>query len=141
VRLVEAAVGREKATIDFFPHRDTRASSALKAHDVDVAPIAVPVVSLDECLGSEPVARPALLKLDVQGYELEVLLGARATIARCDAIVAEVSFVSSYERAATFDAIYRHLRDGGWIFARPVDVLLDDSGLIAEMDALFLRSE
>jgi FkbM family methyltransferase len=139
VRLIQSAVGRETSTIDFFAHPDSRSSSALKAHDVDVPPTAVPVTSLDESMGAEPLARPALLKLDVQGYELEVLLGARATLAQCDAVVAEVSFATRYERAPTFDAIYRHLHDGGWAFARPVDVLLDSTGVIGEMDALFVR--
>lgn len=57
----------------------------------------VPLRSLDALVAVGQVTRPALIKIDVEGHELDVLRGARATIAEASpAIVFEFN-----ERAAT----------------------------------------
>jgi FkbM family methyltransferase len=56
-----------------------------------------PVRRLDDVLREQDLVRPCLLKLDVQGFELEVLKGAIETLKRVDSIYSEVSFVELYE--------------------------------------------
>ena len=43
-----------------------------------------------------------MLKIDTQGYELEVLKGAARTLDRIDYILVETSFVPLYEGQANF---------------------------------------
>jgi FkbM family methyltransferase len=56
-----------------------------------------PVRRLDDVLRGQDLVRPCLLKLDVQGFELEVLKGAIETLKRVDSVYSEVSFVELYE--------------------------------------------
>ena len=50
----------------------------------------VPVVTLDEVVGRRGLERVELLKIDVEGYEAEVLAGAHQTLARTNNIVLEI---------------------------------------------------
>jgi FkbM family methyltransferase len=62
----------------------------------EVRTVDVPVRTLDSWAGEHPLDRPTLLKIDVQGFELDVLRGALSTLARVDEILVEASFVELY---------------------------------------------
>ena len=55
------------------------------------------------------------LKLDVQGYELEVLEGGRATLADVDVIEIELSFAQLYEGQPLFDECLQAVRSSGFV--------------------------
>lgn len=67
------------------------------------------VRTLDGVLADRELRQPALLKVDVQGFELPVLLGAERTLESFDQILVEASFVELYEGQALFPAISAHL--------------------------------
>ena len=54
--------------------------------------VRVPVISLDEYLGREGVERVDVVKIDVQGAEMDVLLGMRQTLARSPQVVLFTEF-------------------------------------------------
>lgn len=56
----------------------------------------VPVRRLDDILGAGDFARPALLKIDVQGFEFEALAGASEILDSIDVVYVECSFVELY---------------------------------------------
>lgn len=62
----------------------------------------------------EVIEPPALLKIDVQGYELEVLKGAGKLLQRFQAVVLEVSHAELYHGAPTPDEIATFLDDAGF---------------------------
>lgn len=143
VRLVEAAVGSRDGTITFHPQAYDLASSVLPAaggSQGGPAPFDVPVGRLDTLLRDEPLDGPVLLKLDLQGYELEALRGAPETLARSTHVLLETAFRSGYVGEPPFDDLNDHLRSAGFRFLRPVDVLRDATGEIVQMDALFGRA-
>lgn len=80
----------------------------------------VPVRKLDEY--ADRVHGRALLKLDVQGYELHVLEGAINVLHRFAAIVLEVSHVELYHGAPTAIEISEFLRAHGFTHKARVDV-------------------
>ena len=141
VTTVESAVGNEDGTLTFYRNAYDLASSALPAADgaARTEPLEVPVGRLDTLLRDHTLPAPVLLKLDLQGYELEALRGATETLTRVDHVLLEVAFVSSYLGEATFDELYAFLREAGFRFRQPIDVLTDDDGAIVQMDALFER--
>ena len=69
----------------------------------------VQVVRLDDVLGEDD--HVDLLKIDVQGFEKNVLDGARRTLARTRAIIIEMNFVRHYEGELSFGPLYDRLID------------------------------
>jgi FkbM family methyltransferase len=74
----------------------------------------VPIKRLDASL-TTPLRRPALLKIDVQGFELEVLKGATDLLPQVDAVYVEASYVELYEGQALNEEIERFLTAAGFI--------------------------
>ena len=83
-----------------------------------------------------------MLKLDVQGYEPQVLEGATETLKRVNYVLLEASFRPLYEGEGVFMEIARVMEGRGFDFLRPVDWLIDPrNGEILQMDALFVKSD
>jgi FkbM family methyltransferase len=87
-----------------------------------------------------PDGEPAFLKLDVQGFEFEVLKGAGASIPQIVGIQAELSFVPLYEGAPLFREMIDHLDRLGFELAGVEPGFEDpDSGEMLQADGLFVR--
>lgn len=144
VTVIESAVGNSDDTIRFFQYADSLASSALPLEGKQSAhrkELEVPIGRLDTMLDPDAIREPVLLKLDVQGYELEALRGASHTLSIVQYVLLEIGFESAYVGNPSFDEIYDLLREAGFYFRRPVDVLTNEHGAIYVMDALFEREQ
>jgi FkbM family methyltransferase len=86
--------------------RPRRALKVTATHDVDV------LVGDDVLSG--PFERPLLVKLDVQGAELDVLAGMPKLLAAADAVLVEVSFAPLYDGQADPSAVVAHLLGAGF---------------------------
>ncbi len=73
----------------------------------------VPIQRLDALIAL-PLARPSLLKIDVQGFELEVLQGATELLPEIDAVYVEASDVELYQGQALLAQIERFLLEAGF---------------------------
>ncbi len=76
--------------------------------------ITVRVARLADALDLATLPKPILMKIDVQGGELDVLKGAGDTLAMVDAIYVEVSFVELYERQPLASEITAYLHTHGF---------------------------
>ena len=128
---------------------DTRSSSVLprnerfadKAGWTSKESRQVPARRLDGLV--DELLRPgerAYLKLDIQGYERHVLDGAGDTLGRFEALELELSVRPLYEGQAQLAEMLPMLAERGF---RPVclePILLDDDGLLMELDGLFART-
>lgn len=102
----------------------------------------VKVSTLDLEFADRKIESPALLKLDVQGYESNVLLGGAETLKRIDYVILETSFKPLYEGEMVFREILSLMETHGFRFVRPVGWLSDNNtGEVLQMDALFARHD
>lgn len=83
--------------------------------------------------------RPTLLKIDVQGYELAVLVGAGGSLELVDEIIVECSFVELYTGQPMADAVVCHLRAAGFALAGVYGVTRTGRGVCLQADLLFRR--
>ncbi len=102
--------------------------------------VTVPVETLDNMTAGLPMVDPVLLKMDVQGYEDQVLAGGQVTASRAAAVIIEVSFETLYEGQPLFDDIYRLLTAMGFTYKGNLEQAPDSSGRILYADAIFLRT-
>lgn len=149
VRTFGLALGEKEGEVEFHVNSHSHSSSILPlaASHLDAFPdarehsqIRVEVSTLDRIFANIELKSPVLLKLDVQGYELQVLEGGRDLLARVDHVLLEASFKPMYQGEAVFMAIERKMREFGFEFLRPVGFLrAPDTGEFLQMDALFQR--
>ncbi len=103
-------------------------------------PVTVKVETLDGVAATLDLADPILLKIDVQGYEDQVLAGGKTTCGRAAAIIIEVSFETLYEGQPLFDDIYRTLTGMGLVYKGDLEETAErNSGRNLYADAIFLR--
>ncbi len=91
---VLAAAGENPGSAIINVHPDKFGSSLLKEFEgpgVDGVPREIPVVTIDQLCASRNLAGPYLLKVDVQGAELQVLAGATRTLQRTEVVILEVT--------------------------------------------------
>lgn len=116
LQLVSCLLGAEDRELVQF-HLAETASSVLseRAHPQTVT-ASFPMRTVDhvveEDCGGEA---PEFLKLDVQGYELEVLKGAVGSLSSIQVILAEVNFLEIYEQVPLFGDFVSWLSERGWV--------------------------
>lgn len=102
------------------------------------AVIEVPTARLDATFPEAP-RRPCLLKVDVQGAELEVLKGAERLLEQVDEIYVECSFVEFYREQPLIDDVIVHLAARGFRLRGIHSLVRDTHGRCLQADVLFAR--
>ncbi len=131
--LIPAALAREPGELDFHITDDSASASLLKPREQmnqyyghgfsDQKTIRVPVTTLDALTADVPAV--SLIKMDVQGYEMQVLEGATQTLKKTRAVMMEVTFYSHYEGDASFDTLHKFMAKNGfalWNLSMPFKV-------------------
>jgi FkbM family methyltransferase len=141
------AIGERVGTIEFQVNTDSQVSSVLSLGEDRKQSfpgssvqrtMSVPLTTLDALFGGRGLTSPVLLKIDVQGYEDQVIAGAAAFLQSVRWVVMEVSFARLYEGEKDFPSMLALMTGHGFRFVRPLNFhTLGQSGAIIEMDALF----
>ena len=101
----------------------------------------VTVKRLSDVLGNLSLPKPALLKIDVQGYELHVLQGSEELLPAFDRIYCECSFVPLYDGQALATEIIEFLSDRGFQLRGIHNPCYAKDGSTIQADFLFERRE
>lgn len=102
--------------------------------------ITVDMVRLDDYVQSQGLPLPDLMKLDVEGYELEVLKGAINCMKHCRYIILEVSFLERHIAQPLFhDVAYFMAQNGFLVHAFPKGMHLAQP--IHSVDILFRNTK
>ena len=101
----------------------------------------VDVDRLDSQISSTDVRPGSMLKIDVQGFERDVIEGAGEVLQDFDTLLIEASFQTLYEGEWTFTEMVGDLASRGFEFKRPVGFLQDPQNAeYLQIDALFVKA-
>jgi len=96
--------------------------------------------SVIEELGSERPLRNVYLKLDTQGFDLEVVRGAAATRPRVRALQTEISMQHLYQRAPSYRETLDELTKLGFAVTAMCPVVRDEQMRVVEFDCVMVNA-
>ena len=107
--------------------------------DANLQVRAVETVRLDTLAAREKLPAPDLVKIDVQGAELEVLAGATETLRGAAALIVEVSLVDYNKGAPLLAEVIAAIDRLGFKCADLCEVHRNDRNFVLQLDLLFAR--
>jgi hypothetical protein len=117
----------------------TSTQEALFPGTEEVSTATVRVAPLREFIPASDTKPPALLKLDVQGFELEALRGCEDLLDRFAYVYAECSFVELYVGQPMADEVIAWLREHAFKLHGKYNTVHDRDGRAIQADMLFAR--
>lgn len=105
----------------------------------EVGTTSVDVAPLDFFLKSADIIAPALLKIDVQGYEFEVLMGCESLLRYFDHIYCECSFIELYTGQKMANSIVDWLSKSGFKLSGTYNLSYGADGKAIQADFMFDR--
>jgi FkbM family methyltransferase len=140
---VLAAAGQSPGSATFHVHADKVSSSLLtevEGPSVDGTPRTVPVVSLDQLTAERHLPGPYLIKLDVQGAELQVLAGASRTLQHTEVLILEGTLFATMIGGPQLHDLILRMKGLGFVVYDLYPILyrpLDNA--LAQVDVIFVR--
>jgi hypothetical protein len=98
------------------------------------------VVRLDDALRVSELPHPVMLKIDVQGFELNVLKGAERSLTDIDHLYIELSFAPLYVGQPLASEVVAWLAQRGFVLAGIYHVEPDQAGRSIQADVHFQRT-
>lgn len=105
----------------------------------EVATINVQVEPLEALVDDKDILSPAMLKLDVQGFELDAIQGCESLLSRFKWIYCECSFVELYSGQKLAAEVISWLSSKGFLIKGMYNPSYDRGGQAVQADFLFQR--
>jgi len=143
IKYLQSAVGSKNGYVYINVHKDLVGSSILKETDSpfsDGQLRKVPLISLDKAV--KGFKGPYLIKIDVQGAELKVLLGAKETLELTEYIILEVSLFESMKDGPQLFDVVDFMKERGFVVYDIVGALyrpLDKA--LSQVDMVFVKEK
>ena len=97
------------------------------------------IKKLNSCLKKKDLQKPCLLKIDVQGYELEVLKGCQELLNCFDFIYIECSFVELYKKQPLYNEVNTWLKKKNFKYVKKFNTSFDNNNKIIQADFFFKK--
>lgn len=143
VHVHHQALSSKTDEVDLHVTSEGFTTSLLKASDPTIAPPGegqrVTCVVLDDWRREQGQAAAEFIKLDLQGHELDALMGAEETLrAGVLGLLVEVNFYARYDGSCLFHDIASHLSERGFQVYRFYEMMNGPRGAIRQADVLFV---
>lgn len=100
----------------------------------------VPIVTIDGLVHAGKMPIPDLVKIDVQGYELEVLRGCLGCLGKTDVFIIETSFLHPLDRRPNYYRVVEFMEAYGYRIFDLVDLKYrPGDGALWQVDICFVR--
>lgn len=149
VHVVQAALGERPGRAKFNINVSRPTSSLLAAAEFVqsdlkqltqlVEQVEVDVVTIDTYCRDSGVDRVDIIKLDLQGYDYQALLGAKAVLANARVVLVEVLIVELYKGCGLFPDILRLMQESGFGLFTLCGLHYGNSDELLWSDAIFVR--
>jgi FkbM family methyltransferase len=145
------ALGDSNGQVEFHRSSHATSSSVLPMADLHKQSFpssskdtieTVEIKRLDDLIMQENIllGKEVFTKIDVQGFEYDVLLGGVETISKSKVIICEVSFDFLYEDQKLFDDVYKLIQGMGFLFVGMLSQIHHpNSGRILQANAIFQK--
>ena len=139
---MQALLGAQEGLGTFHAHKDQSSVLPNSQGKAFGEKIQTRVVTLDGVIKELHFPWPDLIKLDLQGYELECLKGGFQALSGAQAVIAEANFFRFQGGQPLFTDVVAFMERSGYrlydilnLWVRPLD------GALAQGDFLFLRKD
>lgn len=103
--------------------------------------VRLPMTTLDQLLAHEAMPAPEFIKLDVQGYELEVLKGAKQALRTAEFVLLEVSLWPYNQGSPLLADVAHWMAQEGFRAYEIFDISRRADGVLLQIDVLFARTD
>lgn len=141
-----AAVASQEGRASCNVHHDLVGSSlyqeAEEGSDIDGVRREVRTITLDRLVGERQATPPYLIKIDVQGAELDVLAGGEKTLENAEYVLLEVSLFHFFKQGPVFCDVVAYMKARGFV---PYDIYelqyrpLDHA--LSQVDIAFVKED
>ncbi|MBM3794758.1 MAG: FkbM family methyltransferase [Acidobacteria bacterium] len=148
VRVIQAAVGAAKSTgvlnlserpeFNSLLTTSSPISGWYSSTAIAIGTASVEILPLDSV--TQDIDRISILKIDVQGFEKQVILGGTRTLKKTDYVLIEANFQRHYEGESSFFEIDALLQDFGFSLANISSPMIAN-GVALWSDCLYVRRE
>jgi FkbM family methyltransferase len=136
-----ALLGAEEKNVTFNKY-DTASSVWTEHHATGAKPESRKLTTLDQVVLGTLFQKPDFIKIDTQGYELEILKGGKKTLSHAEFVLLEVSMLDIYKNAPLVTDVLDFMRQENFvlydictIMRRPLD------GALFQSDFLFVKED
>jgi FkbM family methyltransferase len=148
--IINAAIADKVGEADFYISEDASFVSSLlridnKGGELNSLNLADPfltkiqMLTIDQIAGEQRLQEVDLIKVDVQGAEHLVLLGATDTLKKTKLVYTEFSFKPLYAGSSTFFDLYKIMYANNFILANVSNGYRSDKGELLQGDALYIN--
>ena len=103
----------------------------------------ITIRTLDQCFEEEliPASEAILLKMDTQGYDLEVFKGGRQSLSKISAILSELSLVAVYNEMPDYKKSLSTYEAAGFFVSGFYPITRNKNLSLNEVDCVFVKPE
>ena len=144
IKFFQMGLGNEKCSKKFYVTNREDSSSFLEPKNTHINTYKVKILKnikinkLENIINSNEFKKKVLVKLDVQGFELEVLKGAKKLLKKIDYIITEISYQSIYKNQVIGGDLNFFLKKNNFVKVKNINITKFDKKLF-QSDALFIR--